>query len=106
MWVKDGPREKPFRCTKCSKLFTRRGVLYNHYRKIHNSRPSYQCAECLQSFPLMYDLNKHKMKDHEEKVKKHGKVIKILNNKNFNHTYKKKIIENNIFFMKKVSNTW
>ena len=64
--------EKPFRCTKCDKSFTRSDDLKKHERT-HTGEKPFSCTKCDKSFSQSDNLKRH------ERIHKDGKPFRKMN---------------------------
>ena len=52
-------------CTDCGKIFTSSKQMRNHKYNVHPEiKDKYECEHCLQKFPYVHVLNKHKIRRH------------------------------------------
>lgn len=52
-------------CSDCGKIFSSSKQMRNHKYNVHPSvKDKYECEKCLQKFPYVHLLNKHKIRSH------------------------------------------
>ena len=58
---------KPYECSLCDAIFTRKESVKKHFENVHNKVKPFKCVKCQSAFAYKNDLTKHVWAIHEGK---------------------------------------